>query len=80
MKDKTSTLLVEDLKEHLKTIVGDDDDNREGIESIIEKAQDLWFDDYQSERTLPKMDLIRYLKRLPNTQDIVKNVEKGKYD
>lgn len=82
-RDGTSTLLVQDLEEHLKTITGDDDEDvndRENILGLIEECKELWYDDYASERATPKLDLIKFLKKLPNVEHIIKNVENGKYD
>lgn len=82
-RDGTSTILVEDLEKVLSKITGDDEEDqndRENIQGLIDECKDLWYDDYATDRDTPKADLIKYLKKLPNMEEIITNVKKGKYD
>lgn len=78
MRDNTSTLLVEDLEQHLKTIT--DTVERDNMLVLIKSAKDGMYDDYVSEFECPKIELIKALRKFQNTEVFIENVANGKYD
>lgn len=75
--DKTSTLLVEDLKKELTKEI--EADRIHKIKKIIKKAEFYYYDDYQSDEVLPKMQLVSDLRNV-NLTDIANKVIAGNYD
>jgi len=68
--DKTSTLLVEHLRDKPITDLRDD---------LISAAQNLYYDDFGSELETPKMQLYQDLNAA-GYADLAKNVIEGVYD